>query len=360
MSRKSPLKSLSLALLATGVALLATLSAHAAGSDRPDFRIRFQLRTPDNGAWGANESVGNAEFRVQSRYMQVYYGGVRRSDEYKFVTDLDFTGISGFETEFASSPYNTSYDVYIEGGFVGRFGMNGSTGLGALEYDSRHPDPPALPLPSGFPDPVDVGMVVSIFFASGPVPAVGDAAPAGTPVFSGALAERDARGDVNQDGKVDLDDFDFLAANYDPSNAFGPHVGPFAGDFTGDNRSDLSDYALFVLNWTESTTPPSLSVAGVGDLRVGGLQLAPNSPNPFRGSTTLRFALPRASDVTVDIVDIAGARVARLERSGLSAGPHEIVFDGRDASGRQLPNGAYFYRVTAGGDVATRRMVLMQ
>lgn len=360
MRHSSPAHSLLIAAV-LGLATLGGFApARAQEPDNPDYRIRAEFRTPRNGAWGEHESVGHAEFRVKSRFGQVYYGGVIRQDEYKFSVSIDFSSISDYLTEFPGSPYNTSYDVYIEDDFVGRVDMPAATtGIGDLEYDSRHPDPPAMPLPAGFPSPVQGGMAVRVFFASGPRPAIGASLPAGTPIFESTLLEASARGDVDENGAVDMADWSYLANNFDPSNANAPHIGPAAGDFTGDNRSDLADYRLFVLNWTESTPPPSIDVAGVEDARVSALRLAPNSPNPFRVSTTLRFALSRASDVSVEFVDVTGARVARIERSALSAGPHEITFDGRDANGRRLPNGTYFYRVTAGTEVATRRMVLM-
>ncbi|MCA9244790.1 MAG: hypothetical protein KDA32_12580, partial [Phycisphaerales bacterium] len=122
------------------LAVAATLMASGvAWAQNPDFRIRADHRTPDNGQWGADESVGHTEFRVTSRFAQVYYGGVLRADEFRFTVQLDFSGISGFDTEFESSPYNSDYDVYISGGFVGRAIMNADgPGVAFLRYDSRH------------------------------------------------------------------------------------------------------------------------------------------------------------------------------------------------------------------------------
>lgn len=347
-------------LVATCLTLAGVASAQV---ERPDYRVRASLRTPANGAWGEKESVGNAEFRIQSRYLQVYYGGVRRSDEFKFNVEISFTDISDFETEFATSPYNSNYDIYIENGYVGRAIMGlEMPGVALLEYDSRHPEFPSLPLPSNFPEPVDVGQRVRIYFAAATAPAVGDPLPTGTPVFSSLLEERDRRGDVNLDGKVDEDDFAVLAATFDPTNAFGPHIGPNQGDFTGDNRSDTADYTILSTNWTSnSPVPVLLGALGVGNpLGGGSLRLAANQPNPFRGSTTIRMSLAHEADVQLDVYNLNGARVAQVQLGHLAAGPHDVVFDGRDAGGRVLPNGTYFYRVQAGAETAARRMVLMK
>ncbi len=229
-----------------------------AGGGNPDFRIKAGFKTPKNGAWGQNESVGGADFRIVSRFSQVYYGGVSRSDDFKFSVQLDFTAISSFSTQYAVSPYDTNYDVYINNSFVGRVFMNTPMlGFGELAYQSRHATPPELPLPADFPDHVNVGDVVRAFAAASTLPNIGDPLPGGAPMFQSALEEKFARGDVNQDGKVNILDFPFLAANYDPYHMLGAHVGPANGDFTGGNTADLADYQLFVANWNGSGSPPA-------------------------------------------------------------------------------------------------------
>lgn len=99
---------------------------------------------------------------------------------------------------------------------------------------------------------------------------------------------------------------------------------------------------------------------GVGDdaPRLTNLTLDSNYPNPFGGMTTLRVGLPRPGDIVFDVYDVAGRRVGGGKTRGGSAGWHSIPFDGRDASGRALPSGVYFYRVTAAGETQTRKMVI--
>jgi hypothetical protein len=245
------------------IASLVVCSAgHAlAAGGNPDFRIKGDFRTPDNGQWGANESVGNVDFRIQSRFLQVYYGGVNRLDEFKFSVQLDFRDISGFATQFTASPYNTDYDVYINNDFVGRVPMSVTdAGLAELSYDSRHPTPPTLPIPANWPSPIATGSTVRVFFAAATLPHIGDPFPAATPIFTTTLDELFARGDANQDGKVDLLDYNILATTLDPASIFGLHVGPMAGDFTGDNASTLADYDTLVLNWTSSAAVPPAPV----------------------------------------------------------------------------------------------------
>lgn len=231
----------------------------------PDLRIRADFRTPDDGTWPDNQSVGHAEFRIRSRFGQVYYGGVIRQDEYKFSVQVDFSEASDMATEFPGSIYDTDYDVYINNAFVGRVDMNASQlGFGELRYDSRHAKLPDLPLPAGFPSPVNVGDTVRVFAAAASLPAIGSPLPSGSPLFESDLVEEFMRGDVNQDGEVDDMDFVVLAANYDPYLVLGPHVGPMNGDFSGDNLSTLADYQVMAQNWTgDGDVPPEPQPAAI-------------------------------------------------------------------------------------------------
>ena len=63
-------------------------------------------------------------------------------------------------------------------------------------------------------------------------------------------------------------------------------------------------------------------------------------------------------DLAVYTVD--GRRVTTLVRETLAAGNHVATWDGRDAGGRRVASGAYFYRLRAGDDVLVRRMVMVK
>jgi hypothetical protein len=86
--------------------------------------------------------------------------------------------------------------------------------------------------------------------------------------------------------------------------------------------------------------------------------LATNRPNPFSGATTIELDLPVDTEVTVDVFDVSGRRVRRLEPGRLSAGTMSLRFDSMDERGRPLPSGVYFCRVRTAGDMVTRKMVI--
>ncbi len=90
------------------------------------------------------------------------------------------------------------------------------------------------------------------------------------------------------------------------------------------------------------------------------LSLLPNQPNPFRGTTTIGFALDRAGRVVLDIVDVNGREVARLLDGLRPAGDSRIAWSGADALGRPVSPGIYYCRVRAGGNERIQAMTLLR
>jgi hypothetical protein len=88
---------------------------------------------------------------------------------------------------------------------------------------------------------------------------------------------------------------------------------------------------------------------------AGTLSLAPGVPNPARAQTTLTFALPRASRAILEVYDLRGARLAVPMDGDLPAGTHRVTVDTR-----RWPAGVYAARLSAGGERASRRIVVVR
>ena len=72
-------------------------------------------------------------------------------------------------------------------------------------------------------------------------------------------------------------------------------------------------------------------------------------PNPFNPRTTISYNLPVTSRISLRIFDISGRLVKTLLNGEMvEAGGKEIVWRGRDNSGRQAASGTYFYRLDVG------------
>ena len=72
-------------------------------------------------------------------------------------------------------------------------------------------------------------------------------------------------------------------------------------------------------------------------------------PNPANPAVRIRFELARSGPVAVDVYDVLGRRIRRLAAQSLPAGQQELLWNGMDDQGRQVPSGTYLYRLRADG-----------
>lgn len=99
----------------------------------------------------------------------------------------------------------------------------------------------------------------------------------------------------------------------------------------------------------------SITTAGAG------VEFATSSyPNPFNASTTISYRLTETSPVTLTIYNILGQQVTELINESQPAGDHSVTWYGRDASGREVASGMYFYRLQAGEHSLTRKMMMLK
>ena len=83
--------------------------------------------------------------------------------------------------------------------------------------------------------------------------------------------------------------------------------------------------------------------------------LHPCYPNPFNPATTISFDLPMISKVSLVVYNVGGQKVETLVNDRVSAGSHNINFDGA-----RLSSGMYFYTLNAGQFSETRKMMLLK
>jgi aminopeptidase N len=89
-------------------------------------------------------------------------------------------------------------------------------------------------------------------------------------------------------------------------------------------------------------------------------RLAQNYPNPFNPVTTIRFSVPERRLVQLRVYDVTGRLVATLADGVFTAGIHSVQWNGTNRRGQPVASGIYFYRLQAGSDAATRKMMLLR
>ena len=95
--------------------------------------------------------------------------------------------------------------------------------------------------------------------------------------------------------------------------------------------------------------------------RPEAFALANNYPNPFNPATTIKYALPEASSVTLEIYNVVGQVVRTLVADHQNAGRYVVQWDATNESGHSLSSGIYFYRLEAGGEfLEVKKMLLLK
>jgi len=102
----------------------------------------------------------------------------------------------------------------------------------------------------------------------------------------------------------------------------------------------------------------AVGIPGEDDPFISSFSLEQNYPNPFNPSTTIEFLIAEPALVRLEIFNAAGQKVTTLLHKELSPGEHNVVWDGRDNSGRKAASGVYIYQLSVNEHSAAKRMVL--
>ncbi len=95
--------------------------------------------------------------------------------------------------------------------------------------------------------------------------------------------------------------------------------------------------------------------------RPEAFALANNYPNPFNPATTIKYALPEASSVKLEVFNVVGQVVRTLVANHQNAGRYVVQWDATNDHGHSLSSGIYFYRLQAGGEfLEVKKMLLLK
>jgi len=99
---------------------------------------------------------------------------------------------------------------------------------------------------------------------------------------------------------------------------------------------------------------PTITYSAYDKIAPIEFSLSQNYPNPFNPSTLIKFQLPAQSFVFLKVYDVLGNEIATLVNEEKSVGTYEVEF-----SAVNLTSGIYFYRLSAGTFVETKKMILL-
>jgi hypothetical protein len=100
----------------------------------------------------------------------------------------------------------------------------------------------------------------------------------------------------------------------------------------------------------------------LGDVQIlpEEYELLPIFPNPFNSSSTIRYALPEPTHVTLNVFNVVGNHVATLVDRTEAEGYHSLVWDGSGIQGNILPSGLYFLQLQAGATQLGQTVVIVR
>ena len=123
----------------------------------------------------------------------------------------------------------------------------------------------------------------------------------------------------------------------------------------GNNTVAIINYWGYMwFDYLEVLDGNHVSIEEPADLPVAH-SLGLNYPNPFNPQTVIPYELAHQDYVVMDVYDIMGRKIARIDEGVRTAGRHQAVFDGTG-----LASGVYLYRLQAGNTVMTGRMMLLK
>lgn len=129
----------------------------------------------------------------------------------------------------------------------------------------------------------------------------------------------------------------------------------FGNEATETGGLQLATFGLTPTN--NPVLPPQPVAVEPGRASSRTIALSAPRPNPSPAGARFELELGRSTDVSVDVYDMSGRRVASLAHGRLEPGMHGFAWDGRDGAGKPAPPGLYAVRAEAGGEVASRRVV---
>lgn len=123
------------------------------------------------------------------------------------------------------------------------------------------------------------------------------------------------------------------------------------------------DYKLPIMLKDQANHVWNFTVAARLDIqKPNKYDLLQNCPNPFNAITRLKYLLANDQEqhTQLQIFDLLGKHIRTLVNKKQPAGTYTVIWDGKDDAGKPAPSGLYFYKLTSGLYVKTKKMLMVQ
>ena len=119
-----------------------------------------------------------------------------------------------------------------------------------------------------------------------------------------------------------------------------------------------------VVNANQTTTVNFTLIPGSGSddevIPATITALTGNYPNPFNPTTTISYSIKDPAAVQIVIYNVKGQKIRTLVNQNQTNGKYNVVWNGKDDSNQPVGSGVYYYRMSAGKYLSTRKMLLVE
>ncbi len=99
---------------------------------------------------------------------------------------------------------------------------------------------------------------------------------------------------------------------------------------------------------------------GIGNILPLITELNGNYPNPFNPTTIINYSLAEEGNIELIVFNIKGQKVKTLINEIMTAGNHQIIWDGKDENSKAVSSGIYFYKMNTNNYTSTKKMILLK
>ena len=101
-------------------------------------------------------------------------------------------------------------------------------------------------------------------------------------------------------------------------------------------------------------------INGQGNIIPADFYVYQNYPNPFNPSTTIRYNIPKSSNVSVKIYNMLGQEIKTLFTGGQTPGVHTVIWNGDTNFGTKAASGTYIFMVKYNNQFQVKKMILLK